>query len=184
MCLWEEHATAWLTSCRYNDIARKTVAVHRAQNQRQPSGAQQQQQRQRQGGSASLTLGQEVYRVALCTAFLLQAMVAGFVPLIGNDSSCGYFRTLGGPALASHIVIWTVQFVTQVESVRARENLLLIFRMLGLEQVAHWSWRFCRGCMPCTASTTGALLHPQFKSLGLCSFLTPDLLVSRQLVHT
>lgn len=110
MFLWEEHATAWLTSRRYNDIARKTVAVHRAQTQRQLPGAQQQQQqRQRQGGSASLTLGQEVYRVALCTAFLLQAMVAGFVPLIGKDSSCGYFESLGGPVLASHIVIWTVQ---------------------------------------------------------------------------
>ncbi len=71
--------------CRYSDIARHTVEVHRVQKQKLPPAmaAPQRQRQQQAGASASHALGQEVYRVALTTAFLLQAVAAGFVPYIG-----------------------------------------------------------------------------------------------------
>jgi hypothetical protein len=55
------------------------------QKQRLPatSAAQRRQRQQQTGASASHAFGQEVYRVALTTAFLLQAVAAGFVPYIG-----------------------------------------------------------------------------------------------------
>ena len=54
------------------------------QKQRLPATPQRQQQQQA-GASASHALGQEVYRVALTTAVLLQAVAAGFVPYIGAE---------------------------------------------------------------------------------------------------
>lgn len=55
--------------------------MHRAQKQGlPPQSPAQQRQRQQQ---ASHTFGQEVYRIALTTAFLLQAVAMGFVPYIG-----------------------------------------------------------------------------------------------------
>jgi hypothetical protein len=51
-----------------------------------PTASAPQRQRQQQAGaSASHALGQEVYRVGLTTAFLLQAVAAGFVPYIGAE---------------------------------------------------------------------------------------------------
>jgi hypothetical protein len=57
------------------------------QKQRLPPAntAPQWQRQQQAGASASHALGQEVYRVALTTAFLLQAVAAGFVPYIGAE---------------------------------------------------------------------------------------------------
>lgn len=52
------------------------------QKQKLPATPQR-QRRQQAGAPASQALGQEVYRVALTTAFLLQAVAAGFVPYIG-----------------------------------------------------------------------------------------------------
>lgn len=50
------------------------------------TSAPQRQRQQQAGASASHALGQEVYRVALTTAFLLQAVAAGFVPHIGAEN--------------------------------------------------------------------------------------------------
>ena len=102
-------------TCRYNDIAKKTVAVQSAQKQLRQQGdaaggGSQQQAQGRQHGqwqqqpqgqqwqaaqnpSMSMSLGQELYRIALCTVFLLQAAAAGFVPFVGDEYAFSCLQT-------------------------------------------------------------------------------------------
>lgn len=162
---WSLLLASGCTFCRFNlyryiDIARRTVAVHRAQKQRlPPASAAQQQQRQKQAAtSVSHSLGQEVYRVALTTAFLLQAVAAGFVPYIGAQQL---------PRPPQDCPWYATHFVDLMPHALGDGTSMML---CGCKmQAGRWSWPCCRGCTPCTASTTGALRgSPPYPSRALC----------------